>query len=77
MGDDRKADLIKYIQQYIAGKHKAGTARKILDTIWDVAYLEGYDKAKMEICDKWGHEFKDGYCVICHIMEYKPIVLED
>lgn len=48
MGDDRKADLIKYITQYIAGKHKEGTARKILETIWDVAYLEGYDKAKDE-----------------------------
>lgn len=48
MSEERKADLIKYITQYIAGKHKEGTARKILETIWDVAYMEGYDKAKID-----------------------------
>ena len=43
MSEDRKADLVKYISQFIAGKHKEGTAQKILDTLWDVAYYEGYD----------------------------------
>lgn len=43
MSGDRKKDLIQYISTFIAGKHKVGTAEKILETIWDVAYLEGYD----------------------------------
>lgn len=49
MSDKRKRELIAYISTFISGKHKFGTAHKILETIWDVAYMEGYDKATKDL----------------------------
>lgn len=43
------ADLANHITQYISGKHKLGTANKIINMIWDIAYEHGYDNAKRDL----------------------------
>lgn len=42
-------DLANHITQYISGKHKLGTANKIINMIWDIAYEHGYDTAKKDL----------------------------
>jgi hypothetical protein len=44
-------DLAEHISKYILGKHKLGTAHKIINYIWDIAYEHGYENGKVDALD--------------------------